>query len=219
MSILTSTAAPGRPRGPVRAAGAVLPADGAHSESAVRDRQAPGSDSPSHTPSHTPVFDVIVTPHLSLADRGYTWLIVGVLAAALLVQIFFLLIGVWVAGVYVLVDGVVLAFALTFFRAEADRAERITVEAGTIRIERRRGDAIVDRIELPVWGSVVERDQDPDYGCRAIRLRHRQRRVEIARDLAPAERVAFLDALTRALAADGTPMRVETTAALPLLAA
>ena len=215
MSTPILTAASGRPGAHSRDADGALPLDATRSETPTQDRRTAGS-SPS---AGAPIFDVIVTPHLSLADRGYTWLIVGVLAAALLVQIFFLLIGVWVAGVYVLIDGVVLAFALTVFRAEADRAERIAVEAGTIRIERRRGNAIVERIELPVWGSVVERDQDPDYGCRAIRLRHRQRHIEIARDLSPPERVAFLDAFAAALAADGTTLRVETTTALPLLAA
>lgn len=212
------TATPGRSSAHGRNADGAFPDEATPFEAPARDRQTTVSGPPAGL-AGTPTFDVIVTPHLALADRGYAWLIVGVLAAALLVQIFFLLIGVWVAGVYVVIDAVVLAFALTVFRSEADRAERITVEAGTIRIERRRRDTIVERIELPVWGSIVERDQDPDYGCRAIRLRHRQRRVEIGRDLAPAERVAFLDALTRALAADGTPLRVETTTALPLLAA
>ena len=163
-------------------------------------------------------FDALVTPHRSLGDRGLVVLLVAVLAVSVAVQAAFVALGVWVAGAFVLVDGLFLAAAFFACRADLDRSERVLVADGAVVVERcgRRGAPAVER--LPARGLAIEVTEDPDYGCRSLVLRHRGRRIEVARDLSPGERPAFLAAFAAALVEAGHPPRIDRIRSAPLRA-
>lgn len=153
-----------------------------------------------------PAFDALITPHRSLSSRGLLALFAAILTVAIVVQIGLVYAGCWIGAAFVGVDAVLLLVALIACRTGGG-SERVAVDEGVVRVERRgpRG-AVFDRRDLPVFGLVLERHLDPDYGERHLILRHRGTRHEIARDLAPAERTAFADAFTTAL---GGGVRIE----------
>ncbi len=150
------------------------------------------------------VFNAVITPHHALDGRAFTLTLCAVFAVAVTFQLCFAAAGLWVAGVFMLGNGLFLIAALIACRRDRNRAERVLVADGGVSVERFDGRRqITHHGTFPLFGLSVEHVVDPDYGCQAIRLRHRAAALEIARDLAPAERASFLSALLGAIHAQG----------------
>jgi uncharacterized membrane protein len=164
-------------------------------------------------------FDALITPNRSLSDRTHLALIVSLLAIAIAAGLFFVLIGLWFASLFVVMDGVFLAIALKVSRRDLGRSERVRIAGASLHITRTdpAGRAAVS--EWPLWGLAIETVDDPDYGLQSITLCHRARRADCARDLSPAERSNFLAALVAACRQAGFPPRRISLQKLPLLAA
>jgi uncharacterized membrane protein len=155
-------------------------------------------------PPCEPIFDAVITPHQSLGGRGFVVTICLVGSVALAFQLCFAAAGFWVGGLFFLGNGIFLIAALIACRLDRRRAERILVSDGAVSIERFDGRHRSTRLgTFPLFGLHVERLVDPGYGCQAIYLRHRGATLEIARDLAPAERASFLGAFLAALGHHG----------------
>jgi uncharacterized membrane protein len=156
----------------------------------------------------TPVFAATLTPHRSLDRRGL-WIAAAVLAASgAAVAALFLALGAWPVVGFVGVE-IALAIAVLALHHRLGRTtEEVVLDARTLTVTRRRGQAAVRRWEFPPgWlrVSVV----DDEYGRPAgVLLAAHGRRLAVGRFLTPEEQAEFAAALTAALAAWRAPYRV-----------
>ncbi len=163
--------------------------------------------------------DARLVPHDSLGVDGFAVFVIAILAALCLIEGAVILLGHWVIGVFFAFDGLFLLLAVALFRRGRTGAERIVIGGGLVTVTRTRGVKILARTGLRIFGLNIEREDDPDYGCLHVWLRLRQQRVEVARDLSPAERAAFYDRLIAAIRDAGGEPRVYREKRLPLLPA
>lgn len=173
----------------------------------------PGAD-PGTEPAGSPVFDAVITPNQSLGSKGLATTF-GIITAVLVVsELVLAKVGLWFSGIMLLCNAAFLSAAFLACRWDLRRAERVLVADGTISVERFDGRRRFRQCgSFPLFGLRLERHLDPDYGCQALYLLHRGARLEIARDLAPAERESFLAALSGALAGTGlAPTLITRTA-------
>jgi uncharacterized membrane protein len=181
---------------------------------------APAIAQPAESPAAVAVFDAVITPHVSLGVRGLFTLMLFSGGLVTATAIFFAWAGLWPSSLFVLISGALLIAALIACRRDLRRAERVLVAGGTITVERFDGHRRIARQGcFPLFGLSIERRVDPDHGCIGLYLRHRAERLEIARDLPPAERSRFLAALSDALAAAGAKPALHTTTTPALFAA
>jgi uncharacterized membrane protein len=178
-------------------------------KAAVRDGASAVGD-PSDNTAGCPAieFSFRITPHRSMSDRAFVYVIAVILTAAFAAQLYFFLIGVWVAGVVALFDGVFLAAAFIACRADRKRVETISLRAGIISVVRRRGSGeTIFAEDIPAFGLEIQQTNDPDFGCRRLLLHHRSGVTEVGVELSPSERASFVQALGEALAEHGCGQR------------
>jgi uncharacterized membrane protein len=154
-----------------------------------------------------------ITPHRSMSDRGFSYVIFIMLTLAVTTQVFFLAIGIWVAGVAALLNGLFLAAAFIACRADRNNMETVSLHNGMLSIMRKRGNGeLVFTRMVPAFGLTISTTVDPDFGCRKLELQHRSHLTEVGRDLSPAERRSFVTALVNSLHSHGfAPQLLEHT--------
>ena len=155
------------------------------------------SADPANPDARAATFDAEITPHDSLGRDGFALLVKIVLVSTIFLEGLLIAKAAWVVGVFLAFDvgGLLLAFQVLRSRKAQ---ERIVITDGLVIVTQSR-DGHTTRRALRVFGLALERNDDPDYGCQSLTLRLRGERVEIARDLSPAEREAFCGCLERAL--------------------
>jgi uncharacterized membrane protein len=157
-------------------------------------------------------FRFVMTPHRSLSDRAFLVFILSVLAVAVAAQLYFVVIGVWVAAVAVLFDGLFLVGAFIACRRDRRRTEVLQFKDGSLRSMRYRGNGeIISDVEVPAFGLTLCRGIDDEYGCLRLELIQNGRRFEIASELSPVERSSLSHALVSELKRRGLGVRIETT--------
>lgn len=165
-----------------------------------------------------PIFRAVLEPNASLSSGGLMVVFIAGTAVAAIFSLMLVLAGLWLGAVFLVFNTAFLCVALQAARADRVRAEEVVVgrEGITItRFNRRRCPVQVER--LPLYGLTIHGDVDPDYGLLSVAVGLRHRRIEVARDLGPAERQHFLDALLQAMASAGCPPRQSMSQRLPLL--
>ena len=174
--------------------------------SAVAERCLPATSNQSDD------FTFVMSPHRSLSDRAFAGFIVAILSVAFLAQIFFVVIGVWVAGAAALFNGLFLAAAFGACRSDRKKLETLFYRDGFLVSIRRRGNGeVISTAELPTFGLTLHRLTDPDYGCRKLLVSSLEKTVEIASELSPSERQSLGDALVDALRSRGFPPNLRET--------
>ncbi len=173
---------------------------------------APGERDGTHiarVPANSP-FEFHVSPNISLGTIGT----VVVLSAAAIPTTALVAIctahGHWPIAFFGIITFAGLLFGFLGGRRSLRRSERIFLHEGQVVIERLTSSRQRSHTCLPQFGLRIERLLDPDYGHLALVLCHRDRRVEIARDLSPAEREQFESAFMAALDAAGPRIRATT---------
>lgn len=153
-------------------------------------------------------FSFLITPHRSLSDHAFNALIIGMLASAVAAQLFFLAIGVWIAGVVAAADGLFLAIAFVACRHDRDRVEVVSLRDGCIAVELGHRSGRLEFCEtMPASGMTIHSTIDARLGCIRIQLHRGCKRIEIAGNLSPGERTSFLEAFTRSLRERGLHVR------------
>lgn len=137
-------------------------------------------------------FQYWITPHRSLTDREFTAIIGVILTVAVLAQLFFLAIGIWLVGFMTLFHGLFLAAAFVACRRDRKRLETVTFKDGILEIRRLHGNGqIMASTEVAAYGLEVVRTVDPDFGMRKLELRQHGKNIEVGCDLSPGERESF----------------------------
>lgn len=168
-------------------------------------------------PKALPVFHVYLQPNQSLSSQGFAILSITITALAVGLSAFLLMTGLWVGAIFLTFNLAFLLLAFVLARRDRQRAEEVIVEDGhlTVRHYNFRGEPVSSE-QMPIYGLTLHRDHDPDYGLLSLQARLRQKRIEIARDLSPAERQDVAVALGDALRRTGCAPRTSTKTALPL---
>ena len=126
--------------------------------------------------------------------------IVGLFAApALGMSLLLALKGMWPVAPFLGLDVMGLAAAFWIVRRRSRAFEDVMVGAQAILIRRSDGRRRVTEETLPTTWTQLERDEDDDFGCQALRLRRRRRSVVVAALLSPEERTSFAELLSEAL--------------------
>ena len=72
-----------------------------------------------------------------MSDDVFRKIIFAIIGLSVLAQLYFLMIGIWIAGVAFILDGLFLAGAFIACRADRKRVEIISLRDGIIHIKRR----------------------------------------------------------------------------------
>lgn len=146
-----------------------------------------------------PLLHLKVSPSRSLSASGQVIAIGLFGAASLAVSLVFVRQGYWLIAPFVLLDAGLLAFAFIALARRGRAYEELLVEPDTILIRRADGRSPVVEERLPTAWTRLERDDHPEFGCLALRLRHRRQAMPLAQMLSPDERDSFAKLLTEAL--------------------
>lgn len=143
------------------------------------------------------LFDAVITPHRSLGPRGFTMLMILIGAISFICGIAFMAAGAWPVVGFLGLDVllVYLAFRLNYRSGRAVEYVKLTRRALIIRRFNQHGHGI--EIEMqPYWLKVELAGKDV---AGQIRLCSHGEIHTVGAFLSPAERVAFADALRKAL--------------------
>lgn len=124
----------------------------------------------------------------------------GFAAASLAVAMVFVSQGYWPVTPFLGLDAGLLAFAFWVIRRRGHAFQEVIVQADSIVIRRADGISEVTEDRLPTSWTSLERQDHPEFGCQALRLRHRRQSAVVAEMLSPEERASFASALAEALA-------------------
>lgn len=152
-----------------------------------------------YAPGAEPLLYARLTPSRSLSRHGQMIALGGFAAASLVVALVFISRGYWPIAPFVGLDAALLAFAFWVIRRRGQAYEEVIVEADSIVIRRADGLSHVDEDRLPTAWTRLERQDHPDFGCQALRLRRRGQSASVADMLSPPDREAFAKSLDEAL--------------------
>jgi uncharacterized membrane protein len=137
-------------------------------------------------------------------------LIAFVVALSALFNLIYFALGLWIVAAFLCLATAGLVTMLLFFQSGQKRCEEVTVQNGFIRVAKYRKGVLASDRSIAQTGFTIECERDVDFGLQRICLRSETANIEVARDLSPAERSEFLNALRFALAQQGQHPRVST---------
>lgn len=163
-----------------------------------------------HADVHVPApFNVRITPHNSLPADRLQLVIAAIVAIALLLSAALIAAGAWPGAIFIAFDTLFLVIALLNMRSRMQRHEDVVLDGALLKIERSdRGECSLRR-SFVCYGIRIVRNEDPEFGLRALHLSDGRSGLEIARDLSPPERESFCEALVAALKDAGFAPRIE----------
>lgn len=159
-----------------------------------------------HVPSQ---FNVRVTPHNSLPADRLLLVIAAIVSLSVALQIAIIAAGAWPGAIFIAFDTLFLVVALITMQARMQRHEDILIDGALLKIERTDRGACNFRKSFVCHGLKIVRQDDPEFGFRALHLSDGRSGLEIARDLSPSERESLYVALLGALRDAGFPPRIE----------
>lgn len=144
-----------------------------------------------------------ITPNVSLSHEGLLRLLLGITAVTLAVDYGALSGGAWPVAAFETFVAMLLAGMLLLNRAQLTRCEIVEVRGGCIEQALFSKGRCIERRMLPAMGARLSEVVDPDYGMLGLTLVSSLGRIELARDLSPAERGSFAEALLDGLKSGG----------------
>lgn len=145
-------------------------------------------------------FDACIRPNAAMSRRGLALVGAALMAPALIFGVIMLVYEAWPATLFLGAEAALAVIALYWCAKRlSEQWERVLLTDNSLVVEAwDKGKPIATQQIDPTWVS-IERRVSSDFGCEAVFLRVRRRRVRIAQALNPKERVALADALEHAL--------------------
>lgn len=145
-------------------------------------------------------FDARIRPNAAMSRRGLALVGAGLMAPALIFGVIMLVYEAWPATLFLGVEAALAVIALYWCAKRlSEQWERVLLTDHALVVEAwDQGKPIATEQIDPNWAS-IERRVSRDFGCEAVFVRVRRRRVRIAQALSPKERVELADALEHAL--------------------
>lgn len=147
-----------------------------------------------------PLFSAIIQPHRSLGPDGFRIVMTLCCLAMVASSIPFIALGFWPVGGFLGLDllGLYIAFRVNYRRGRSFEEVVVTPLEILFRQVSHRGQRSEWRFN-PLW-TKLDQVRDDEYGLQRLIIVSRGQRIDIARDLSPAERQSLADALGRVLA-------------------
>ncbi|MBX7247436.1 MAG: DUF2244 domain-containing protein [Caulobacteraceae bacterium] len=145
-----------------------------------------------------PLLDVSMTSNRSLSRAAGIAVVGGYALVSAVFAVILAAQGFWPVAPFLGLD--VAGLALGFWIIGRRRTyEDVTVGASEIIVRRRRpGMRPLERRWPTLW-TRLDREDDPDFGCQAVRLSHRGRDMVIGQMLSPIDRSRFAAAMEEAM--------------------
>lgn len=145
-------------------------------------------------------FDARIRPNAAMSRRGLALVGAGLMAPALIFGAIMLIYEAWPATLFLGAEAALAVVALYWCAKRlSEQWERVVLTDHALVVEAwDQGKPVATERIDPTWAS-VERRVSRDFGCEAVFVRVRRRRVRIAQALSPPERAAFAQALENAL--------------------
>lgn len=145
-------------------------------------------------------FDASIRPNAAMSRRGLALVGAGLMAPALIFGAVMIAYEAWPATLFLGAEALLAVIALYWCAKRlSEQWERVVLTDDALVVESwDQGKPIASECIDPTWAS-IERRMSRDFGCEAIFVRVRRRRVRIANSLSPKERVELADALENAL--------------------
>jgi uncharacterized membrane protein len=158
-----------------------------------------GKMRPDRAAPERPVFAALIRPHRSLSEHGFRILMTLCCLATVAASLASVAAGLWPVGGFFGLDllALYIAFRVNYRRGEAFEEVVLTRLELMFRRVTHRGEERAWRLN-PLW-TRLDRETDEDFGLQALALVSRGERILIARELSPAERESFAEALGKAL--------------------
>ncbi len=147
-----------------------------------------------------PEFEAVLTPHRSLSKTGFIILMIFVSVSCFASGIFFLIAGAWPVMITMGLDvlAIWVAFKLNYRSARQYEEIKIWSHQVVVRKVSPSGKAI-EHLFNPFWTKFdVQRHEE--FGVTAMKLREKERVLEVGSFLNPADRTSFANAFALALA-------------------
>jgi uncharacterized membrane protein len=146
-----------------------------------------------------PLFmDAVISPHRALSGRGLAIVLAVLIGLDAVFGLVFALMGAGLVVAFMALGALALAFAFVANNRRARDLERVQVSPVEVRVIRR-----VRAAEMVVWTSPTAFTRvellDGEASAGELRLRLRDRKVEVAQALSRPERLAFAEALEKAI--------------------
>jgi uncharacterized membrane protein len=163
------------------------------------DNSQSHNSSAAQAPPDSEIFSAVLTPHRSLAPRGFLIFMLVIGGLSFVSGVAFVLMGAWpVCGFFGLdVLAVYLAFRANYRSARAYEVVTVTGSELKVRQVSHRGK-VREWTLNPLWVQ-LERIAHEEFGLQNLFLVSRGRRVPIASFLGPDEKASFAKALSQAL--------------------
>jgi uncharacterized membrane protein len=165
---------------------------------------------PPAAPKHAP-FHARITPNRSLTGAQTLLLIAIISGASVTLQAVLIAAGAWPCAIFAAFDTLLAVGAIIVCQSRLQRHEEVVIADACVEIRRSNRGAHGLVAREPVFGLSVEACEDPDFGLVSLHLLNHRSRIEIARDLSPAERRGFLDAFLAAAAKAGYRPKLTVT--------
>jgi uncharacterized membrane protein len=145
------------------------------------------------------IFSAVLTPHRSLGRTGFLVLMCAVGAISFAAGMVFLLIGAWPVLGFFGLDVLLVYWAFKASYRSAAAYEQVTVTASEMKVRKVSHRGQVREWTLnPLWVR-IDRQDDAEFGMRALSLVFRGRTLPIGSFLGPSEKESFTAALNAAL--------------------
>jgi uncharacterized membrane protein len=159
-------------------------------------------------PSEPPFFHAILRPEGVMGATSFALLSAAILSAALAFGALLLVRGLPIAALFLAADVTLVLGLLYLCRQRRSWTEELRADRAGVAMHRYdHAGRCRESAALPLMALTLEREVDPDYGLRRLRLVSRGRSVELGRDLAPSERAGLADRFEAALRNAACPPR------------
>jgi uncharacterized membrane protein len=149
--------------------------------------------------AEAPIFSVVIRPNASLGRAG-TMIVIGLIAGVSFVMgLLFAAMGAWPVFGFLGLDVLLVWLAFRAHRRGQRAFEEVRVMPEAVTVRRVDPDGRERELVLNPYWVRIDRRMVEGEGVVGLMLRSHGRTVEIARDLSPADRATFADALDRAL--------------------
>lgn len=145
-------------------------------------------------------FDAEVRPNRALSPKGLRVLFLCLAAGSVIINGSLILIGQWIAALFMTFDLTLLVIALLVNTRDLRAVERVIVDDDSILVERHTPGQEPIRDSLSVaWARLERAPSRLVEGLEALTVTSRGKSLALARALSPLERAAFADALEVAI--------------------
>ena len=161
---------------------------------------APMTSATSHAPERGEVlFSARLTPHRSLPENGFFWVMVFVGSVCFTVGLVFFMMGLWPVLGFMGLDVAAIYLALKFSYRSGRAHEDVEVSRRHLLVRKVNPRGQAREHWFNPFGTFLKVDRHPEFGVMGLAVTHREEAVPVGGFLDPDSKATFADAFALAL--------------------